>query len=464
MRKLWIRRRGVETVIGGLIVLVLLLMSLVAMVVLTRQYDVYQSFAAGMQLRDTERYSENLQVVYPGLDPMAQLGNESCSGEWCNAYSVVVTNLGISVQIARIYVTSIEPPGCTTPCVINPSPTNNATPFTFKASSGLINQGEFSHEVVFWLPWNKTTGSTGEITLPRQCTVGKVSVDYGCNSITLVTTRGRQFSFQWPLSPTGESPTGKAAGGTGIYIGPLVYIFQRGLVSYTTPSKLTPQIPIGGTPFGYWTIPSGTTNPLIIYVKLQTDVNVTHDVYLTDQSVLELARFTNPGNPRWFFIAAPITVQLCTQFAARDQQGDIICNPSYGYDITNSTGNNGNPNNLVYYRPCPVTNPSNYNNQSCTGRYRIPAPTYAQRVAGARGKPVIVAFSTVCPVDASGKCVGGGGASAQFIPSAWTHVSVTTYLGLTYVWNDAQDGETGYPYVYGVTLPFVAMCIDSCPS
>jgi hypothetical protein len=443
----------VETVIGGLIVLVLLLMSLVAMVVLTRQYDVYQSLAGGTQLRDTERYSENLQVVFPGLSTLDTA--DPCGEGKCNTYDMTLSNLGISLQIVRIYISSIELPGCTSPCVINPSTSDDPTPFTFKASSGYMNQGEYSHSIVFWLPWDG--GLTGEITLPLKCTIGGLLVDYDCSSITVVTARGRQYSFQYPLTYIGTSETGRSAGGTGIYIGPLVYIYQKGLVTYTTPAVLTPPIPIGGAPYGYWAVPSNV--PLIIYVKLQTDVNVTYDVYLTDQSVLELARFTNPGNPTWLFIAAPITVQLCTQFAARDPEGDIVCDPTYGYDLSNKTGNAGNPNNLVYYLPCTAT-PDNYNSAGCpTARYRIPAPTDDQREAGKRGDPVIVAFSTVCVVDSQGKCQGGGGGSAQSIPNPWSHGSVTTYLGMTYVWKD--ESGTG-SYVYGVTLPFVALCVDSC--
>jgi hypothetical protein len=445
----------VETVIGGLIVLVLLLMSLVAMVVLTRQYDVYQSLAGGTQLSDTERYSENLQVVFPGLSTLDTA--DPCGEGICNTYDMTLSNLGISLQIVRIYISSVEVPGCTTPCVINPSGSDDPTPFTFKGSSGYINQGEYAHSIVFWLPWDGGA-TTGKITLPRHCTVGGSLVDYDCNSVTVVTARGRQYSFQWPLTYIGTSETGSSAGGTGIYIGPLVYIYQKGLVTYTTPTVLTPPIPIGGAPYGHWNIPSSV--PLIIYVKLQTDVNVTHDVYLTDQSVLELARFNNPGSPAWFFIVAPITVRLCTQFAARDPGGDIICDHHYGYDQTNSTGNNGNPNNLVYYLPCTAT-PDNYNSAGCpTARYRIPAPTDDQRAAGKRGNPVIVAFSAGCVVTSPGKCgPAGGSAPAQSILHSWAHDSATTYLVMTYVWNDNRESGS---YAYGVNLPFVALCIDSC--
>jgi hypothetical protein len=438
----------VETVIGGLIVLVLLLLSLIAMVVLTKQYDVYQSLALSAQLGDTERYSENLQVVFPGLSWLYYTNVTGCPKRGCSTYNMTLSNLGISLQIVRIYITSVALPGCTKPCIISPNPSDTPVPFTFQASAGHINQGEYSHGIVFWLPWE----------LARQCKVAGITQDYDCNSITVVTARGRQYSFQYPLSYVATSSGGKSAGGTGIYIGPLVYVFQKGLVTYTTPSVLTPPMPIRGTPYGYWTIPSNV--PLIIYVKLQTDVNVTHDVYLTDQSVLELAQFTSPGSPAWFFIVAPITMNLCSTIAAADPEKDILCSSVYGYDDTNSIGNTGNPNNLVYYLPC-SEDPSTYDSTHCpTARYRIPAPTDQQRERGLKGTPVIVAFSAGCVVTAPGKCPpGGGSAGARSISNSWSGGSVTTYLGLTYVWND--DKGTG-SYIYGVTLPFVALCIDSC--
>jgi hypothetical protein len=452
MRKLWLRRRAIESVIGGLIVLALLLMSLVAMVVLTRQYDAYQGVAAQKQVEDTDRYSENLQVVYPGLSLLEPF-EVPCVGGLCNAYNMTLLNLGIGTRILRIYISSIQRPGCTNTCIINPNPSATPAPFTFQASKAYINQGESVHSIIFWLPWDLTSKN---YTLPKECKIGGVKVNYDCNSITVVTFRGRQFSFQWQLSPTATAAYAARGGGTGIYIGPLVYTFQTGLFTYTTPTKLTPPVPTVVGTQGYWMLPTNT--PLIIYIKLQTDVNVTHDVYLTQQSLLELAQFTSPGNPVHFYVVAPITVKLCSTIASLDPAQDIVCDPSYGYDATNSIGNNGNPNNLVDYLPCAATPLSSYNTATCLSkglgaRYRIPAP----QVPNVRGPPVIVAFAENCLVDANDKCTGGKGANQ--ISNSWSGGSATSYLGLTYVWDDASG--TG-SYVYGVTLPFVALCLDTC--
>jgi hypothetical protein len=438
MRRLLHGRRGVETVIGGLVVLVLFVFSLIAMVALSQQYDLYLGRAAAMQRMDTDRLSENLQGVYPGIWPEPRVGPTSCGGGWCNAYNMTLANLGIGVQIARIYVNSSESPGCTTPCVLTPSPT--PAPNTFQASQRYINPGEFFHSIFFWLPWNPTSQKT---TLPLECLVKGALINYDCNTITIVTTRGRIFSFQWPFPPAGSQGAG-GAGGTGVYIGPVVYTYQRQLVSYTTHSSCNPtcipQIPIGGTPNGYWILPADT---LMIYVKLQTDAGVQKDVYLTAQAVLELVRMEQqggPGNVLSLTIQAPITPALCAEFSARDPT--IICDSNYGYY---AGGNTGDPDTHIDYQPC-VASPANYKTANCpTPRYLIPAPTQAQLEANQRGNPIVVAFYGT-------------------VLSSWRATSVTSFLGLTYVYD---DGSGVGAYVFGVTLPFIGLCVNDgsnkCP-
>jgi hypothetical protein len=70
---------------------------------------------------------------------------------------------------------------------------------------------------------------------------------------------------------------------------------------------------------------------------------------------------------------------------------------------------------------------------------------------GQRGNPVILAFAA--------RTVSGS--NPQTIQGAWAGNSVTSFLGLTYVYDD--DTGTG-PYVFGVTLPFVAACINNSPT
>jgi hypothetical protein len=456
MRKLWFRRRGVETIIGGMIVLVLFLFSLVAMMVVSQQYDTYQVSAATMQRRDADRFAENLEGVFPGLQPADPpvLNQTQCSGSYCNAYFIIVANLGIGTQISRIYINSTQPPGCTRPCILDPS--NRAAPNRFLASDAYINQGEMNHIVLFWLPWDQSQGTE---TLTNSCIIGGVLVNYNCHIVTIVTNRGRVFSFQFPFSPqTSSSAVG--AGGTGIYIGPLVYTFQRPMITYTNSNVLVPPIPIGGTN-GYWSLPTGA---MIIYVKLQTDVGVVNDVYLTTQSILELLLYTPSGSVDSFYIIAPITQSFCLQ-AFKTKDPTINCDTTYGYSLPTCSpsymcGNTGNPSNIVNYYPCPA-GPNNYNSNYCSTtyhvgpRYRIPKPNAAQLDAKERGDPVIVAFAASGPCQSSSKCTG---VPIQTIQGAWAGKSATTFLGLTYVWDDGKG--TG-SYIYGVTLPFVAVCIQT---
>jgi hypothetical protein len=455
MRKLCFRRRGVETVIGGMIVLALFLFALVAMIVLSQQYDMYQVTAEAMQRKDTDRFSEDLEAVYPGLQPAdpPQLDETECSGSSCNAYFIIIANLGIGTQVSRIYINSTQSPGCTTPCVLDPS--NTPAPNKFRSIDAYINQGEMDHTILFWLPWDSAQGTE---TLTNSCIIGGVSVKYNCHVVTLVTTRGRVFSFHFPFSPqTGSSAVG--AGGTGIYIGPLVYTFQRPLITYTNSTIRDPPIPIGGTS-GYWSLPTGT---MIIYVKLQTDVGVKHDVYLTTQSILELALYSSPGSVNYFYIVAPITQEFCQeQFHTKDPE--IVCDTSYGYSPPDCTGvacgNTGDPSSIVLYRPCPAT-AGNYNSAYCSAhypvgpRYRIPKPNDDQLAAKARGDPVMVAFAVNKPCSSPTVC---SGVSLQNMQASWAGSSTTSFLGLTYAWYDETEPGS---YIYGVTLPFVAVCIET---
>ena len=452
MRKLWFRRRAVSTMIGGIIVLVLFLTGLVAMIIITQGYDVYQSTLDRMQAKNSDRFSEQLQAVAPGIAAIAP-GTTTCTGgPQCTIYAMTVSNLAISSQIARIYINSTTGQ-CHGLCVLDPA--QAPTAYTFRASDGYVNSGEFFHNIVFWLPTS--------VNLPRSCIVAGLTVDYGCNSVTIVTSRGKIFSFQYPYPVAGPGQSQAAEGGTGIYIGPVVYTYQKPLIAYSTHDNPTPVIPIGGTN-GYWKVPTGEY--IIFYVKLQQDVckpgGPCNDVYLTAQSIFELFRFDSPANVNKFYVIAPITPQLCAWFQSQDpeQPSDIVCDPDYGYYSGGNTGDPGNSGTgIIPYAPCNQP-PSNY--ASCPDRYMIPVPNGTQQAAKQRGDAVVVAFSmdatNVCPYPPN-NC----NAKAGKITSSWSGNSVTTFLGLTYIWDDGSG-----KYTFGVTLPFVAMCtVDSnnptCP-
>jgi hypothetical protein len=190
MRKLWFRRKAVSTMIGGIIVLALFLTALVAMVVVSQQYDAYQNTVNAMSQKDIDRYSENVTVLYPGL-----IGNftvPGCgAGGKCNQYNMTLSNNGgMAVQIVRIYINSTGS-GCTISqglCVLDQATTQTPRAYTFGMSDGFLNVGELFHVVRFWLP---TT-----VALPNQTLTPK-------NTIWIVTARGRVFTFQWPFAPIG---------------------------------------------------------------------------------------------------------------------------------------------------------------------------------------------------------------------------------------------------------------------
>jgi hypothetical protein len=435
LRKLWFRRRGVSTMIAGVIVLSLFITAFVAMILVNEEYDSYQGTVDTVKQADLDSFSENLRVVRPGL---VKSSSTDCGGGNCTSYTLMITSLvtnassNLGVQIDRIYVNSTYHPGCVDPCILSPS--TSPAPLTFQASQRYVNPGEPLHRVTLWLP--------DSITLP--------SNDYGLNTITLTTTRGRQFSFNWPLPPPGlGAGVAGGEGGTGLYIGPLVITFQKDLITYSTQVNQT-ALPIGGTNGG-WIL---HTPPLIIYVKIQTDVGTPSDVYLTSQSVIELAKFDSPGEIYSWFIVAPISITYCGLF--HDQDPTIICDSSYGYYKDTAAGNNGSPykegpSNPVglkaYVDKTPAGEPCiPYNSFICPNRYKIPKPTTQQLLAQERGNAVIVAFAAA----------SAGGDSPQTGAGGYQGTFVTSYLGLTYVYND-QSGKGDY--TYAVTLPFMAMCM-----
>lgn len=177
--------------IGGIIVLALFLIALVAMVMVSQQYAAYQNTVNVMSQKDIERFSELLMVVYPGL-----AGNYVVNGcsSTCNLYNMTLSNLGgVGVQIARIYINSTGS-GCTVNvglCVLNPAKTPTA--YTFNVHDGYLNPGESNHTVRLWLP--KTIVLLNQTLVPS-------------NSVSIVTSRGRIFTFQYPFPPAGPATPG----------------------------------------------------------------------------------------------------------------------------------------------------------------------------------------------------------------------------------------------------------------
>jgi hypothetical protein len=185
--------------IGGIIILSLLLTALGTMVYVTQQYDQYQTQVSKMSQYDIQRFSENLVAIFPGLQGPTLVNG--CGGS-CNQYNMTISNMaGIGIQIARIYINSTGS-GCTSICVLDLSTIPNS--YKFRQSDRFINSGEPNHGVLIWLP--------STVTLPNP------SPPTPMNSVFIVTTRGRVFTFQWPFAPVGTAVGGQsgAALSTGV--------------------------------------------------------------------------------------------------------------------------------------------------------------------------------------------------------------------------------------------------------
>jgi hypothetical protein len=184
--------------IGGIIVLALFLTALTAMVVVSQQYDTYQNTADKMSQKDIDRFSENLTAIYPGLrgpmDPYLPPLSD-CVSNMCQ-YDLFLSNLGgVAIQIAQIYINSTEYgapySGCDIPnsnvagpCLFTGSQT--VASYRFNTNDNYLNAGEFNHTVRIWLP--------STVVLPNP------GPSNPANTIWIVTTRGRTFSFQWPFA------------------------------------------------------------------------------------------------------------------------------------------------------------------------------------------------------------------------------------------------------------------------
>ena len=215
--------------------LALLLTALGAMVALTHQYDTYQSTADVMAQSDIDRTAENLQAVYPGLK-----GGFPASGcATCVQYNMSLANTGkIAVQIARIYLNSSQQStGCTatntnvkSECILNAKTAVAA--FGFDTYDSYINSGETNHIVRLWLPFS--------ITLPNVTMTPS-------NSVWIVTTRGRIFSFNWPFPSAGQGLPG--AGTPPIVYTGVMTIAYNGTYNSATDSCHTEKgmtLPAGG--------------------------------------------------------------------------------------------------------------------------------------------------------------------------------------------------------------------------
>ncbi len=238
-RRLARSKKGMSTIFGGLFFVIIILMGFNLMLWGFMQYDAYNSVINSMSQRDQQAASENLVPVNPGLTDFT-----------ANSFNITVNNLGISVSIARIYITNIFPgiaPVCTSgPCTVDPLP---GTPYI---SNGNVPEGVINYKI-------KVTG------------LAISSNDGSGYKVVLASTRGRLVSFYypWPVPPPPTSSLFQTN------IGPLTVYFDFRSFNFTRGSQIQSQ--------GAWVMP--TNEPVVVYIKV-TNAASDGDIRLRVQSVL----------------------------------------------------------------------------------------------------------------------------------------------------------------------------------
>lgn len=407
--------------IGGIIVLTLFLTALLAMIVLTQQYDTYQSFATQIEREYANRFTEKLVGTYPGI---ANLSPDPVQGT--NQYTLLITNVaGVESQIARIYINAnsgVRPNPCSPgPCILNPS--ESVVPNTFNSVEASLNPGEFSHRLDIWLPTSMIMlgGTNGDPP--------------GSYQFTLVTLRGAVFSFFYPFPPQGG--VGGGSGGTGIYIGPLLIKFEPSLISVTNSTVTIPPNPIPGG----WNFPFGSKSPVIFYIKVYSQgIN---PVTLTADSQFQAQAYGSPSAFQNFYIVAPMDLTYCeTNLGGDTNPGNpttLDCRSSY---------NGGNT-----YPGAPPLSGNQVILYSLSQHPYIVYPN-ATTPGTCCGKPVYLLFST-------GWGAGAYNGVAQYLKDWYSGKGgpIATYLSLGF---EYDDGTGQGPYIWGVNLPFISACEGSC--
>jgi hypothetical protein len=411
MGRLHARRKAVSSIIGGLIILTVILTALTAMVLVAQQYDTYQSILDVMSQKDIDRLSENIIAVYPGIyGPQLVSG---CGGS-CNQYNMSLTNLGgIGTQIVRMYLNSTPPGDCYRLCVFGDSSVPSA--FHFLSSTSFINPAEAGHVLVFWLPIT--------INLPTDSPQA--------NTISLATSRGRTFSFEWPFPPAGSYvPTDLH-----LDMGPIRIAYDPNLITFTTnssqhqapgpPSCANTQPSSNPCMPGGWTTKFPTTSldqGFVFYLRIS---NIgTSPVKLLDKSYIYAHGWKNSTSPtldnELFYIVQPMPGPCWSSYFSS----------SY-FDINTwpTTGACPTPVKFQIYNA--TSNPSCTSSNPC---YVLPqGPTL-----GVPGTPVYVLFSASAPRTTT----------QTKLNSPYTYV---LYLELYYQYPAA----TGYDYT--LTIPLISI-------
>jgi hypothetical protein len=419
MRKLWYRRRAISTMIGGTIVLAILLTAIAAMILVSQQYDTYQSTANQMGQMDNDRFSENVAPINLTLTQ---------SGPPLYWYALNVSNYGIGTQVVRIYISSTKNSNVCypAPCILNPADTPTAN--TFQRSGRYLNPGEYYHIIVIWLP-------------------NSLLNEIGGNTFLIVTSRARVFSFQWPPAQAGTAFPGAGWGGTGINIGPLVIRYESVLLTYSSDITHTPSLPNDGG----WDLPRGSpTKFLILFVKIasQGGKNVT----LSKQSLIQVSQYANPGasGTSVYYLVAPMATTLCnTVFRANPlNQGfsGVLCGTQ-----TDGSGKTIGRGSIDGGNQYPGSGGAVQSYSLGSQPYIIPPSPYGDGICCGPAIYLLFSSKTAGGTNANGP-LGGSGQNTIYY----------SFLNIIYQYDDGS-GQGPTSYTFGVNIPFVEICGGTDP-
>ncbi|MCX6659144.1 MAG: hypothetical protein NTX81_02000 [Candidatus Bathyarchaeota archaeon] len=192
-------RKGLSTAVGTAFYIIVVLISLSSMWAIGAFQARYQAVTDKMNVWDTERISENLNIRSVS-QPVSKM-----SGQKYDINIVVDNNGGVTVNIARIYVLDQNNNKLNVSDPMNLS----ATQPRFGFNHSTINTGEVSHVIPVSVTPN--LASALSTSPPHEC------------RIILTTDRGRQFSYNYPPPESAPGPS-------------LAYTSGSMKVNYTAPT------------------------------------------------------------------------------------------------------------------------------------------------------------------------------------------------------------------------------------
>jgi hypothetical protein len=347
MKKLRHGRKAVSTIIGGIIILTLILTALTSIIFIVQQYDAYETIINLMSQKDIDRSAEEVLTTYPGImgpqlvDTSGQVITSCGVGPCYNRYNITLSNSGgVGIQIVRIYINSTST--CDNLCIFkgNNSTSSQPVSYTFDSSASFINPAETGHILAFWL--------SNTMNLPQD--------SVKANTVSLATSRGRVFTFEWPFPPAGDYVPTDLHLDTGpiriIYDPNLITFTMNGTQPYKTPGpsgcantypSTTPCLQDG------WTVPIPIDPEGIVFYLRLSNIAYPGNVIILDKSYI-LARGWNtvvPNSLSWFYVIQPMpAVCQSTYFASSyldstwPTSGSSSCPTPYGstFQSYNLTG------------------------------------------------------------------------------------------------------------------------------